>query len=163
MIKFKKKEDISDIYRYIVKSEKDYLSEYDRCIEHYLIYYNIRGKWYKKLYYFCSVIKLVAIGCIPILELINKQESVNWQVVAAGAIAIFLESILATFKAKEKWISYRSTCDKLSGEQRLYKTKCGRYKDADAFDRYVRETKLIIEAEGGNWKEYMTQQNNDNK
>lgn len=148
--------------RYIVQRHGYADNGYESCIENYMDYYDRRGKKYKRLYYLFNVIKLFAATSIPIIEIIFGDNGVGWVVVLASGIAIFSESVIEKFKMKERYLSYRSTCDKLGSEQRMYMTRCGCYKgEKDPLGKYVERVELIIELENGMWKEYMRKQEDE--
>ena len=149
--------------KYTVQGYGNINNGYENCIENYMEYYSRRGKKYKRLYYFFTVIKLLATTSIPVIEIIfGDNTNAGWVIVLSSAIAIFSESIIEKFKMKEKYLSYRSTCDKLGSEQRMFKTRCGYYKGKkDPLNKYVKRIEMIIELENGTWKEYMEKQENE--
>lgn len=148
--------------KYIVQRQAYTDNGYESCVENYMDYYDKRGKKYKRLYYFFNVIKLFATTSIPVIEIIFGDKNAGWVVVLASGIAIFSESIIEKFKMKERYLSYRSTCDRLGSEQRMYMTKCGCYKgEKDLLGKYVERVEIIIELENGTWKEYMKKQENE--
>ena len=139
---------------YIVQKHAYTDNGYESCIENYMDYYDRRGKKYKRLYNFFNVIKILAVTSIPIIEI--TFENIGWVVVLVSGISIFSESVIERFKMKERYLSYRSTCDRLGSEQRMYMTRCGCYKEEkNPLDKYVERVEMIIELENGTWKEYM--------
>lgn len=155
-----KKTKLRNIDKYIVSSNIGSDKEYEACIEDYMDYYDKRSKRYKGIYYVGAIIKLMAVTSIPILEVaFGKNEGVNIAVLTVSAIAVFCETILSKIKAYDKYLSYRNTCNKLSQEQRLYKTNSGSYKKAKhPLNHYVKRVEKIIENEGEIWEQYMKKQ-----
>lgn len=150
---------IRNMDKYIIADDIEPVMGYEKCIKEYMNYYDTRSKWYKKIYYTGTIIKLIAVASVPIMELaVQSGGEVNWQVVGAGAIALFCESLLDKIKAKEKYLSYRNVCEKLSSEQRMYKSKCDRYSGKHANSKYVKRVEGIIAAENKDWKLYMEKQ-----
>ena len=154
-----------NIDKYIVLDNNKSESGYEQCIEEFMNYYDGRSKKYKRIYFVWTIIKLLAIASIPLAEIFKMDISeTNWIVIAASAIIIFCESLLEKTKARDKYLSYRSTCDKLMSEQRMYKTQCGYYKEVhDVLNEYVKRIEHIIEIESGNWKEYMNSEGKKEK
>lgn len=92
--------------KYIVQSSADLEMGYEQCIEEYINYYDSRSKKYKSIYFFWNTVKLVAIACIPIGEILLKDMTdTNWIVIGASSITIFCESFLEKIKARDKYLT----------------------------------------------------------
>lgn len=146
-----------NIDKYIMLKTQKSEEEYERCVENYIAYYDKRGKFYKKIYFTGTSLKLIAVACIPVAEFFsNEKGEANWMVLALSAFIICAEAILGKLKAHEKYLSYRKTCDRLCSEQRMYSTgSCGYKGKKHPFQRYVRRIEKIIMEESSEWKKYM--------
>lgn len=154
-----------NIDKFIVRSEGSQ-ELYSECVEAYIDYYDRRGKFYKKLYYFLSILRLTFVAGIPIVECISGFSGEGWIAVSLSSGSILCESLIGLFKAKNKWLSYRNTCDRLLREQRMYMLGSDYYSELDEEKRlkeYVRHIELIIQEENIVWKEYMKQQGGNDK
>lgn len=160
----KKKE--MNMNKYIMEKESEF-AQYIECIKSYIDYYDRRSRFYKGLYYVLNIVKLASVACVPVLEIVCSDMTLNWVVVAASSLAILCESTVGIFKAKEKWIEYRNTCDKLAQEQRIFMMKSESYDEMkeqqECEKAFVKHIEAIIGKENGSWKEYMKKKNDSEK
>ena len=68
----------------------------------YIIYYGERAKKCKFKYYTLSIIKILAIGLIPVLERINFLDNFLWIVALASSISLSMEAIIGLVKLRSK-------------------------------------------------------------
>jgi len=72
----------------------------------------------------------------------------KWSSVFTSVVVALLTSASTTFKIKEKWLSYRATCETLKKEYYLYTAGVGEYKDVlDKKGLFVERVESLISSD----------------
>lgn len=132
--------------------EKEYLC----IVYHYIQYYYKRAAKYKVGYEVCSVLKIIILAFIPVSQACDYLAGLPWVIALASSMCILLESVMALFNMKDKWILYRKVGNALMCEERKYVTSAGVYGQEDsesAFRLFVENTENIIRNEGDDWNQ----------
>lgn len=134
------------------ENEKEYL----HIVYHYIQYYYKRAENYKVWYRCLSVLKIIILAFIPVSQACDYLVGFPWVIALASSMCILLESVMALFNMKEKWVHYRKVGNALMCEERKYVTGTGVYQQEDdkkAFTRFVENTEVIISNESDDWNQ----------
>lgn len=139
-------------------TEKDNMSidEYLKRINDISEYYFESCEKYKKKFYYCCFIRIVASALIPIISLASV---INWSTltvsILAGLITIS-EAYINVTRSYEKWTKYRDTCNLLWIEQRRFSMKEGIYSEENCrIEKFVAKCESLLLEEIGEWKLYI--------
>lgn len=129
--------------------------EYLKRVEGQRKWYSGKSSKYKKLYQYSCVIKVVFIGLIPIVSLVNENINCTKYLIPILSFgALITESVQSIFQYHENWTNYRCTSEALKKEQNLYKTKSGVYRDTPESmidNMFVERCEDIISNENSKW------------
>lgn len=157
-----KKRDIRNFY--IQNNLEEGPISYDEIVNNYITYFHNRALSAKKNYNIFSVLRIILltiIGIIQVLPWHNEFIITSKDVtVMLTVLVAFNECIIKHFCSNEKWISSRSTVNKLIREQRIYKgtresnecsTQSGEYYNQAS---YISRIEAILNDEEINWGDY---------
>ncbi len=137
--------------RYCCNGERGATKDYEEAVLAYIEYYHVRALRCKCGFYIFNVIKIILIGMLPVLQAAGVVNSIPWIIAAFSSGILITESILELWRFKEKWILYRSTCNRLMTVQRQYAGKWGN--SGKEMEEYIAEVEAIISGEGNKWIE----------
>lgn len=139
-------------------TEKDGMDidEYLKRINSISEYYFSSCEKYKKKFYLCCFVRIVASALIPIISLATEVSASTICVsILAGTITIS-ESYVNVTQAYEKWTKYRATCNSLWIETRSFSMKVGRYANENTrVDELVSRCEALMIEETNEWKIYI--------
>ncbi|MEY8483887.1 DUF4231 domain-containing protein [Lachnospiraceae bacterium 48-21] len=133
--------------------------DYEEVVLAYIEYYHVRARRCKCGFYIFSVIKIVLIGMLPVLQAAGIVNSIPWIIAIFSSGILITESILELWRLKEKWILYRSTCNRLMTVQRQYVGK--RENSGKEMEEYIAAVEAIISGEGDKWIEVSKDKKDD--
>lgn len=139
-------------------TEKDNMDigEYLKRINDITKYYFESCEKYKKRFYFCCFVRIIASAIIPVISLASV---INWSTITVSILACLItisEAYVNVSRAYEKWTKYRDTCNLLWIEQRRFAMKEGAYADKDKrVNNFVTTCESIMLAEMGEWRNYI--------
>lgn len=170
-MKLKEKDKLSADLYYIKKQdvkllEDDKEKEYLQVVYNYIQYYYKRAENYKRWYRFLSVLKIVILAFIPVSQACDFLAGIPCVIALASSLCILLESVMALFNMKDKWILYRKVGNALMHEERKYVTGTGAYHQENrekAFILFVENTESIISNEADDWNQMVQSSRQDTK
>lgn len=133
--------------------------DYEEVVLAYIEYYHARARRCKCGFYVFSVIKIVLIGMLPVLQVAGIVNSIPWIIAIFSSGILITESVLELWRFKEKWILYRSTCNRLMTVQRQYVGK--RENSGKGMEEYIVAVEAIIGGEGDKWIEVSKDKEDD--
>lgn len=132
------------------------IDEYLERINNITKYYYESCEKYKKRFYICCFIRIIASAVIPVISLASK---VDWSTVCVSLLACMItisEAYVNVTRAYEKWTKYRDTCNLLWIEQRRFSMKEGVYADENIrVERFVRKCEALLLDEMSEWRSYI--------
>lgn len=144
--------------RFFFGTDKDYMNvdEYIKRINNITEYYYESCEKYKKRFYCCCFIRILASAMIPIISLASK---IDWSTVVVSVLAGIItvtEGYVNVSRAYEKWTKYRETCNALWIEQRYFAMRVGIYKDeSNRVEKFVERCEGLMIEETNEWKKYI--------
>ena len=136
--------------------DKMNIEEYIKRINEITEYYYERCEKYKRKFYFCCLLRILASSLIPIISLASQ---INWSTVAVSILAGIItisEGYVNVSRAYEKWTKYRETCNALWIEQRFFAMKVGIYaNDESRIEKFVERCEGYMLDEINDWKKYI--------
>lgn len=145
--------------RYCSNGERGEAKDYEDAVLAYIEYYHVRARRCKCGFYIFSVIKTILIGMLPVLQAAGIVNSIPWIIAAFSSGILITESILGLWRLKEKWILYRSACNRLMTVQRRYVGKRGN--SGKEMKEYIEAVEAIISGEGDKWIEVSRDKKDD--
>lgn len=139
-------------------TEKDGMNidEYLERINNISEYYFSRCEKYKKQFYICCFVRIIASALIPIISLATEISPSTICVSILAGIITVSESYVNVTQAYEKWTKYRATCNSLWIETRYFSMKAGRYADENTrISEYVNRCESLMIEETNEWKIYI--------
>ena len=139
-------------------TEKDNMSidEYLRQINNISQYYYDSCEKYKKKFYVCCFIRIIASALIPVISLASKVDVSTVIVSVLASVIIIAEAYVNVTRAYEKWTTYRDTCNLLWIEQRKFAMKDDIYSsEATRVKNFVNTCESILLNEMGQWRNYI--------
>ena len=128
--------------------------EYCELVEKMVLYYDRRGKHYKRLYLVLSGVRLTLVALIPLLALSECRLLNPYTLTAISSFALIAEGFLNLTACHDKWKSYRRTCDKLCMDHRLYIAGVGNYQQKkNKLDEFAARCESIMNDEGILWED----------
>jgi len=121
-------------------------------LENQINWYSNESKWNKQCYQVLKTAEIVFAAITPFIVALVNSDNTCLKYIAGGmsiTIAV-LAGLLTAFKYHEKWIQYRSTCEKLKHEKILFLTKTGIYA-ANNYNLLVERVEFIISKEISDW------------
>lgn len=132
------------------------ITEYVSRVNEISVYYFERCEKYKKMFYKCCFVRIIASSLIPIISLATEVSLSTIVVSVLSGIITLSESYVNITQAYEKWTKYRATCNSLWIETRLYAMKVGIYADESVRDKnYVERCESLMTEETNEWKRYI--------
>lgn len=132
------------------------IEEYLKSINNITKYYFKRCEKYKKKFYLCCFVRIVASATIPVISLASV---INWSTIVTSLLACVIsisEAYVNVTRAYEKWTKYRDTCNLLWIEQRRFAIRSGVYSDANTREKIFTENcEAIMLDEMGEWRDYI--------
>lgn len=132
------------------------IDEYLKRINNVTQYYYESCEKYKKRFYICCFIRIIASAIIPVISLASK---VDWSTVCVSLLASLItisEAYVNVTRAYEKWTKYRDTCNLLWIEQRRFAMREGIYSDEkDRVDKFVSKCEMFLLDEMSEWRNYI--------
>lgn len=132
------------------------INEYIKRINDIAIYYFKQCEKYKKRFYFCCLVRIVASAVIPVISLASV---INWSTVSVSILACFIsisEAYINVTRAYEKWTKYRDTCNLLWVEQRRFSVRANIYSDDKTREKlFIDNCETIMLNEMGEWRSYI--------
>lgn len=125
--------------------------DYDQVVSEYIEYYHTKARRCKFGFHVFSLIKIMLIGIMPVLQAAGIVEDVPWTIAALSSGILVVESVIELWRLKEKWILYRSTCNRLMTLQRQHKGRSG--KPDKEMEEYIAMVEAVINSEGDSWIE----------
>lgn len=127
--------------------------EYLKIVHNYIRYYYKRAESYKMWYLLLSVAKFLILAVIPVSQTFRHSADLPWLAAGASSLCIFLESVMALFRMKDKWILYRKAGNDLMCEERQYVMEIGEYsrRNGDKFTIFASNIEKIICGEACEW------------
>lgn len=155
--------DIEDVAQ--IRNDKEYIpqllkniqdKELEKYVAHELYTYALRAKFYKKGYYICSIITLVAPSIVVVINSFAISELVQQIGVALfSAMATIASGLLGIVKFKESWVRYRYNCEGLKHEISRYVNENGEYsgKSVDEKNKilFTKVNQMVV-VEANDWK-----------
>lgn len=139
---------------YIMKKIDSTEQDYFEVVSNYINYYSRRAQRCKNQYYGANIVKFIALASIPVIQMTNIAISRPWIAGSASAVCLFVESIMALWRTREKWIMYRDSYNMLTNEQRQYAIGYGKYYgERKQFQEFVVNVEKIISDEARKWSE----------
>ena len=144
--------------KFFFGTEKDNMSidEYLKRINNITAYYYESCEKYKKRFYFCCFVRIVASAMIPVISLATV---VNWSTICVSILACLItisEAYVNVTRAYEKWTKYRDTCNSLWIEQRYFAMKAGVYADENVREKeFVQKCESLMLKETSEWRAYI--------
>lgn len=139
-------------------TEKDGMNidEYLERINNISEYYFSRCEKYKKRFYICCFVRIIASALIPIISLATEVSPSTICVSILAGIITISESYVNVTQAYEKWTKYRATCNSLWIETRYFSMKAGRYADENTrISEFVNRCESLMIEETNEWKIYI--------
>lgn len=132
------------------------VDEYIKRINDITEYYYESCEKYKKKFYCCCFIRILASALIPVIALASV---INWSTVIVSILAGMItvtEGYVNVSRAYEKWTKYRETCNALWIEQRYFAMKVGIYADVNnRVEKFVERCEGFMVEETSEWKKYI--------
>lgn len=132
------------------------INEYMKRINSIAQYYFEQCEKYKKRFYFCCFIRIVASAIIPVISLASV---INWSTVTVSILACSIsisEAYVNVTRAYEKWTKYRDTCNLLWIEQRKFSVRARIYSDNNTREKlFIDNCETIMLNEMGEWRSYI--------
>ena len=144
--------------KFFFGTEKDGMDieEYLKRINNISEYYFLRCEKYKKKFYFCCFVRIVASALIPIISLATEVSPSTVCVSILAGIITISESYVNVTQAYEKWTKYRAPCNSLWIETRYFSMKAGRYADENTrINEFVNRCESLMIEETNEWKIYI--------
>lgn len=144
--------------RFFFGTDKECMNveEYIKRINEITEYYYESCEKYKKRFYYCCFIRMLASSLIPIISLASQ---INWSTIVVSILAGIItltEGYVNVSRAYEKWTKYRETCNSLWIEQRYFAMKVGIYADEDnRVKTFVERCERYMVEETNEWKRYI--------
>lgn len=128
---------------------------YSSVIEDYVHYYNKKGVFYKRMYQFLTIFRIVLMACIPILALSESRIWNPYMLTIISSLALVADGISNAFSARDKWKSYRKTCNRLCLEHRMYLAGIDSYEMPEVRDKvFASRCEQILSEEAAIWEKY---------
>lgn len=146
------------INEFFFGTEKDGMDidEYMKRINSITKYYYESCEIYKKKFYFCCFIRIVASAIIPVISLASV---INWSTVSVSILACSItvsEAYVNATRAYDKWTKYRDTCNSLWIEQRYFAMRVGAYADEKTrVEIFVDKCETLMLEETSEWRTYI--------
>lgn len=145
-----------DKFYFGTESESMDINEYIKRINDIAKYYFERCEKYKKRFYLCCFIRIVASAIIPVISLASV---INWSTVAVSALACIMsisEAYVNATRAYEKWTKYRDACNLLWIEQRKFSVRASIYSNENTREKlFIDNCEAIMLNEMGEWRNYI--------
>lgn len=144
--------------RFFFGTEKDNMSinEYLKRINNITEYYYESCEKYKKRFYYCCFVRIIASAIIPVISLASV---VDWSTICVSVLACLItisEAYVNVTRAYEKWTKYRDTCNSLWIEQRFFAMKTGVYADEKIREKeFVKKCESLMLEETKEWRTYI--------
>lgn len=130
-------------------TEEEYLK---KRLDDQINWYSKKSKQNKQCYQWLKSAEIVFAAITPFIVALVNSDTTCLKYIAGGmsiTIAI-LAGFLTAFKFHEKWIQYRSTCEKLKHEKILFLTNTGIYAENN-YNLLVERVEFIISKENSDW------------
>ncbi len=116
-------------------------------------WYSNESKRNKLCYQVLKTAEIIFAAITPFIVALVNSDTTCLKYIAGGMsiIIAILAGLLTAFKFHEKWIQYRSTCEKLKHEKILYITNSGIYTSNRSFQLLVERVEFIISKENSDW------------
>lgn len=138
------------------ESDRMDINEYIKRINDISRYYFEKCEKYKKRFYFCCFIRIVASAIIPVISLASV---INWSTVTVSILACLInisEAYINVTRAYEKWTKYRDACNLLWIEQRRFSARANKYSDDKTREKlFIDNCEAIMLNEMGEWRSYI--------
>lgn len=128
-------------------NQETYLKE----IEEQIQWFDKKSVYYKKMYLMISTSEIILSVLTPVFFTSASKTLVILAPFSAALVAMF-SAVLRLFKCQENWISYRSKCQILSTEMRLYATQTQPYRGDQSFNHFVKRIEAILSDEYSEWR-----------
>lgn len=139
-------------------TEKDNMNidEYLKQINNITKYYYENCEKYKKEFYLCCSVRIIASALIPVISLASV---INWSTILVSLLACLItisEAYVNVTRSYEKWTKYRDTCNLLWIEQRSFAMKSGIYADENKrVEYFVDNCESLLLEEMDEWRNYI--------
>lgn len=100
--------------------------------------------WYRAL----KLVQLVVAAAVPVGASLSAARAL---LAVLGAVIVVVEGVQQLFHFHDNWINYRSTCEALREEQRLYEAAAGPYTDGRRDELLAERTRDVIAQERARW------------
>lgn len=144
--------------KFFFGTDKDRMSidEYLERINNITEYYYENCEKYKRRFYLCCFIRIVASAIIPVISLATV---VNWSTICVSILACLItisEAHVNVTRSYEKWTKYRDTCNLLWIEQRYFAMRAGIYADDGVREKeFVQKCEALMLEETSEWRKYI--------
>lgn len=122
-----------------------------RRIRHILDWYIRKATFYKKLFYFLSVVVILINAAIPVINQIKFTYCDNVTSIIS-ALASILTSFLTLFTMKDTWFRYRKAVELIKKECMLFTGRYSDYKKSNREEILIRNIEEIISNERDLWE-----------
>lgn len=144
--------------KFFFGTEKDGMNidEYIERINNISEYYFSKCEAYKKKFYTCCFVRIVASALIPIISLATQVSASTIAVSILAGVITVTESYVNVTQSYEKWTKYRATCNSLWIETRYFSMKQGKYSDEKTrISEFVNTCEALLTEETNEWKKYI--------
>lgn len=118
----------------------------------------------RTLYHSTSLIQILASATIVVLVGLDESEQwTTWTISFLSLLVVVFTSLNNILRFQEKWISYRSTSEKLKAHKFLFLTKSKPYHNKSAFLDFVENVESILAEENESWKSYIKASSDNNE
>lgn len=132
------------------------MNEYLQKINDITKYYDSQSTRYKKNFFTCCTIRLIASAAIPVISL---GAPINIFTIITSTLACVItisEAYVNISRCYDKWTKYRFTCNALWIEQRSFSAHRQKYSDSSTRNKlFIESCESIIENEVSEWREYI--------
>lgn len=127
-------------------------------------WYSNNSNLNKRYYFSLKTTEIILAGTVPFLIALSNNDD-NLKVVAGilSVIVGIIASLLMAFKYQEKWIQYRSSCEKLKQEKVMFETQSGFYASNQDLKLFVERVEFIISKENSNWTQLIISNKKEDK
>ena len=94
-----------------------------------LDYYIWNATFYKKLYYFLSIIAIILPSAATLVSGLKLGTDHDWLIPTITAVTAIVSGLLALLKCNDKKKSYRDSAENIKSELSSYHNKAGKYKN----------------------------------
>lgn len=132
------------------------INEYIKRINDISRYYFEKCEKYKKRFYACCFVRIVASAIIPVISLASV---INWSTIIVSVLACVMsisEAYVNVTRSYEKWTKYRDACNLLWIEQRRFSARASIYSDDVTREKlFIDNCETIMLDEMGEWRSYI--------